>query len=271
LDWTLKNFGNNLSGAMKKHFAILTLAIVGFGLMPAYSQFGAAPGGFQFGGAMSKLFGNNQTFTADLEMQTKDSSGDAIALPGKVTFDSNKSRFEVDMTQFQSAQMPPESAEQMRYMDMKHIVIIRRPDQNATYMIYPGMQTYLENALQNPETAAAADDFKVETTELGKETVDGHPCVKSKVVVTGKDGTKHEFTIWNAVDLKNFPVKIYQAEQGNESTMTLTFKNIAFTKPAASLFDPPSDYTRYDSMRSMIQSVMFKHMDGDGNSSPLAH
>ena len=62
---------------MKKYFTILTLAIAGFGLFPAYSQFGAAPGGSQFGNGMAKLFGNNQTFSATLEMQTKDSSGDA--------------------------------------------------------------------------------------------------------------------------------------------------------------------------------------------------
>ena len=69
------------------------------------------------------------------------------------------------------------------------------------------MQSYVENVLADPETTAAPSDFKVETTELGKDTVDGHPCVKNKVIVTGKDGTPHESTVWNAMDLKNFRSK----------------------------------------------------------------
>jgi len=256
---------------MKKYFSILVLAILGFGLMPADSQSSAAPGGPQFNEVMSKLFGDNRTFTADLEIRTKDSSGDAILIPGKITFDANKSRFEADMTQTEAAQMSPESAEQMKSMDMSHIVMIKRPDEKVAYLLYPGMQAYIESPLQGPATAASTDDFKVETTELGRETVDGHPCVKSKVVVTDKNGIPHEFAIWNATDLKNFPVKIYQAEQGNGSTMTMTFRNVTFKKPDAGLFDPPPDYTKYDSQRSMIRSIVMKNMSGAGSFSPLAH
>jgi len=37
----------------------------------------------------------------------------------------------------------------------------------------------------------------------------GRPsCVKNKVIVTDDKGDKHESTVWNATDLKNFPVKI---------------------------------------------------------------
>ena len=77
----------------------------------------------------------------------------------------------------------------------------------------------------------APADFKVETTELGKETVDGHPCVKNKVVVTDKESKQHESTVWNATDLKNFPVKI---ETGRERRhFDHAFKNISLTKPDA--------------------------------------
>jgi uncharacterized protein DUF4412 len=259
---------------MKKSSSILALAILGFGLVPAYAQSGALPGGPQFNGVMSRLFGNNRTFTADLEMRTRDSSGDAIVIPGKITFDSDQSRFEADMTQLQTAQMTPEAAEQMKFMDLNRIVMIRQPDKKIAYLLYPGMRAYVESPLQDPAAAAGADDFKVETTELGRETVDGHPCVNSKVVITDKQGTPHEFTIWNAADLKNFPVKIYQAGQDNNATLTLTFKNIAFAKPDPKLFVPPPDYTKYDSPRSMIRSVMMQHMgggSGSGTFNPLAH
>src|SRR5208282_6172431 len=101
----------------------------------------------------------------------------------------------------------------------------------VAYMVYPGMQSYVENALSDSETTTAPGDFKLATTELGKDTVDGHPCVKNKVIVTDKDGNKHESTVWNATDLKDFPVKIQTAAEGGNTTMQ--FKNVSLAKPAA--------------------------------------
>ena len=100
----------------------------------------------------------------------------------------------------------------------------------------------------------------METTELGKDTVDGHDCVKNKVTVTDKEGKQHESTVWNATDLKNFPVKIVTTEQGNNGTML--FKNISMTKPAASNFEPPAGLTKYDNVQTMMQTEMMKKMGG---------
>jgi hypothetical protein len=229
--------------------------------LAAFAQPGA-PRGPHFGGAMSKLFGDNQSFSATLEIQTADPRGGAMTMPGKVTFDSGKSRFEMDMTQARGGQMPPEAAAQMKAMGMGSMVMIGRADKKVSYLIYPGMQAYVESVQSDPETTTAPSDFKMETTELGRETVDGHSCVKNKVIVTGKDGTPHTSTVWNATDLKNFPVKIQTAEQGRE--MTMLYKNITFSKADASLFNPPSDYTKYDSMQAMMQAVMMKQMGGGG-------
>jgi hypothetical protein len=211
---------------------------------------------------MDKLFGENQSFSATLEMQMATAQGGTTTMPGKLTFDSGKSRFEMDMTQAKSGQMPPEAAAQMKAMGMDRMVMIGRPDKKITYIVFPGMQSYVENALTDAEMTTAPADFKVETTELGKETVDGHPCVKSKVIVTDKDGAPHESTVWNATDPKNFPIKIQTTDQGHE--MTMLFKDVTISTPAASLFDPPSGYMKYDSMQAMMQTVIMKQMGGGG-------
>ncbi|MGA2853290.1 MAG: DUF4412 domain-containing protein [Verrucomicrobiota bacterium] len=229
--------------------------------LAAFAQPGP-PRGPQFTGAMDKLFGENQSFSATLEMQTADTSGGTMTMPGKIMFDSGKSRFEMDMTQAKGGQMPPDAAAQMKAMGMDRTVMIGRPDKKVAYMIFPGMKSYVENALSDSETTTATSDFKVETTELGKDTVDGHPCVKNKVIVTGKDGTPHESTVWNATDLKNFPVKIQTTEQGHK--MTMLYKDITLSKPDASVFEPPSDYTKYDSIQGMMQAFMMKQMGGGG-------
>jgi hypothetical protein len=154
-------------------------------------------------------------------------------------------------------------------MGMNSMVMISRPDKKISYMIYPGMQAYAENPLQDRETTASAADFKVETTELGKDTVDGHPCVKTKFIVTDDQGAKHESVVWNATDLKKFPVKIETVQQGQ--TMTILFKDVNLAKPDAGLFDPPSDYTKYDSMQAMMRAQMMKRMGGGVGMPPMDH
>ena len=227
--------------------------------LTAYAQPGP-PRGPQLGGTMDKLFGENQSFAATLEFQTTDKSSNSVTMPGKISFDAGKSRFEINMTDVQGGQMTPNIAAQMKSMGLDQMVILARPDQKAAYLVYPGLQSYVFNNLPETESVATNDDYKVETTELGKETVDGHPCVKNKAVITDKEGNKQESTVWNATDLKNFPVKIQTIEQGNNVTML--FKNVSVAKPAASLFDPPSGYTKYDNVQSMMMQQVMKRMGG---------
>jgi hypothetical protein len=254
---------------MKNHPRILVFTILCLGLFSAHAQPGAAPGGPNFSGPMGKLFGNNQSFSARVEIQNADGAGNTITMPGKISFDAGKSRFELNMTEVQSKQIPPSASAQMKSMGLDQMVMVARPDKKVAYLIYPGVQSYVVNELPDAEATAYTNDYKIDTTELGKETVDGHACVKNKVVLTSKDGDKHESTVWNATDLKNFPVKIQTTEGGTGTTML--FKNVSLTKPAASLFETPAGYTKYDSMQTMVQQQLMKHMGGGlpgGTSSP---
>jgi hypothetical protein len=256
---------------MKTPSLILVSVIVGLGLAPAYSQFGPrAQTGPQLGGSTAKLFGENTAYSATLEMQATDSTtGDTTSTPGKVAALEGKFRFEMDMAQIKGGHMSPQGAEQMKQMGMDKMVTISRPDKKVTYMVYPNLEAYAEMAIQNSEAAAPAADFKLETTQLGKETVDGHPCVKNKVVMTDKEGNKHESTVWDATDLKNFPIKIESTEQGHKATMLFT--DVKLAKPDASLFDPPTGYKHYDNMQQMMQQEMMKRMGGGMGMPPMGH
>src|SRR5882762_7715973 len=223
----------------------------------------AGPRGPQLSGSTAKLFGENAAFSANLEMQSKGASADeTMTMPGKIAFAEGKSRFEMDMTQMKGSQGRPEAAAQMRTMGMDKMIMISRPDKKVSYMVYPGLQTSAETPLPESETGKPASDFKVETTELGRETVDGHACVKNKAVVIDSEGNRHESTVWNATDLNKFPVKIEHNEQGALSTML--FKDVKLSKPEASLFDPPAGLTRYDNVQTLMQQQMMKRFrDGD--------
>jgi hypothetical protein len=75
-------------------------------------------------------------------------------------------------------------------------------------------------------------------------------------MITDKENNKHEVTVWNAADLDKFPVKIEQNESGTPSI--ITFKEIKLTKPDAALFEPPADFTKYNSYSDLVQKEMMK-------------
>jgi hypothetical protein len=244
---------------MKKHILILSLAILVLGIAPAYSQFGPMSRGSQFGGGMEKLFGDNHDFSATLEVQNKDASGGTLTIPGKLAFDQGNSRFEMNMSEMKGGKIPPSALAQMKSMGLDHVVSISLSDKKSVYVIYPNVQSYVQITSDTSAVTTNADDAVV-TTRLSEETVAGHPCVKNKAVVTDKQGEQHEFTVWNATDLKNFPIQIQMSVQGN--TITMSYSDLNFSKPDASLFSPPTGYTRYDNMQIMMRQVMIKKMGG---------
>src|SRR5208337_4712248 len=119
--------------------------------------------------------GENSAFTATLESLIKPNAGDPITLPGKIAFDAGKSRFEMNLSGASGLKLPAGAAEQMKSMGLDQITTITLPEKKLLYLVYPGLQSYVENPL--PAAAAGTNqDFKVSTTELGKDTVNGHPC-----------------------------------------------------------------------------------------------
>jgi hypothetical protein len=225
----------------------------------------AQPGGMggpMFGGSMIKLFGDNQAFSADLEIHAGAAGGDMATMPGKMAFDSGKSRFEMNVSDAKGGQIPPDAAAHMKEMGMDKTVMISRPDEKMAYLIYPDLSSYATLPLDDPEATKPVSAFKMQTTELGKETVDGHPCVKNKAVVTDESGKTHESTLWNATDLKTFPVKMEMTEQGQ--TVTLLFKNVKIAKPDAVGFSVPTKFQKYDSLMALMQHEMAKRMGGAG-------
>jgi len=222
------------------------------------------PEALQFNGAMAKLFGEHKAFSGAMEIEMKQASaGENMTMPTTLAYLNGSSRIEIDLTRAKGPQIPPGMAEQFKAMGMADMTMISREDKQTAYLIYPGLQAYTE---MKPETAApAAAQLKVNTTELGKESMDGHPCVKNKVTVTEPNGKTTEATVWNAADMKSFPVRI---ETAGKDKVTMKFKDVKFEKPAATLFDPPAGYTRYDNMQAMMQEAVMKKMLGGAGAKP---
>jgi hypothetical protein len=222
----------------------------------------SGPGG-GMNAALTKLFGDVKSFTAQTEARILDKNQrETTSLTMQFALLDGKLRTELDMAQIKSAQMPPDAAQSMKQMGMDKIVSIMRPDRNSLYLVYPGLQSYAEMPIPKGEGVGKDDDFKLEKTAQGKETIDGHPCTKHKVVITNEAGERHEALVWNASDLKDFPIQMQVLDK--EATVIMKYKDVKFVRPDEKLFDAPAGFTRYADMQQLMGAAMQKMMGGPG-------
>ncbi len=211
------------------------------------------------GEQLGKIFGKNTAFSATAQTTIKTAGGKEMqAMEFSYAMLDGKVRTEMDLMKMHSANMPPDAMGQMKQMGMDRTVHIFLPDKKMAYMVYPSLKAYCEMNTAQMTGQKEGKEPKIEETELGKETIDGHPCVKSKIVVTDEDGKKFESLVWKATDLKRFPIQTQMTTEDG-SVITTIFKDISQSKPAASLFEPPSDFKRYASMQEMMMGNM-QHM-----------
>src|SRR5262249_19151904 len=142
--------------------------------------------------------------------------------------------------------LPPGAIENLKASGMSHVISIMRPDQNQIYIIYPQQKYYTTMPMPKEEVEAVSKPRKITKTPQGNETIEGHPCVKNKVVVSGETNSIIEAITWNASDLKDFPIQIQTKEKENTSVMR--FKNVQFAMPDPKVFECPTGYTQYNTM-----------------------
>jgi len=193
--------------------------------------------------AFVKLFGSVGAFTARAETRVLDrSQNQLVRIPMEFASLDGKVRLGIDLSQVQSKDFTASTLASLKQAGMDRVVSIFRPDKKVTYIIYPGVQSYQELAQSKGETEAAEKGLKLEKSPLGKDTLDGHPCVKNKVVVKSSKGPVLEAVTWNATDLKDFPIQIEMKEKDN--TVFMHFTDVRFVKADAKQFEVPAAYGR---------------------------
>jgi hypothetical protein len=246
---------------MKKSFLCLaTLVAAG---VAALAQPGPGSPTAGLDASLNKLFGNNPAFSAKGEIKTTGDDGVDMTMTMNFTVLDNKVRSDVNMADIKSASIPPDAVASMKQMGIDRVVSIIRPDLKLLYLIYPGMKAYAKMPLPKEATLATNQEPPMDKTLLGKETIDGHPCEKNKVVMTTAPGQKQEFTTWNATDLKGFPIQIQAVTP--KGTVLLHYRDIKFEKPDVKQFEPPGGYTAYDDIQQMMMSAMQKMIPPSGN------
>lgn len=240
----------------------LALAALTFTLTSSASaQPGAGGPTPNFDAVFTKFFGEVKAFSATAEMTMK-GNGETMSVPMDFALLDEKVRMEIDLGKVKSERMPADMGAQLKQMGMDRMTTIMDPKKKSIQLIYPGLKSYTDVPMPEEQAQKVDKEPKMETTELGKETVEGHPCKKRKIVVTDDSGKSQEVLVWSATDLKDFPIKMQTADKGME--MTMIYKNLKFEKPDAKQFAPPADFTKYASMQEMMQGAMMKMMGNPG-------
>jgi hypothetical protein len=189
--------------------------------------------------AMVKLFGGN-AFTAQAEMRVMNSNHvTLLQMPTAFAADESRLRLDLDIKLIKSSTVAPEMIKMFVQAGKDRITSVVRPDKKATYIIYPSAHMY--SVMQMSAADVEIANQKLEKKSLGKETIDGHACVKNQTIVRSPKGTVLlQATTWNAVDLKDFPLQIEMKDSGNSTI--LHFMNVNLVKPDPKLFDIPAGF-----------------------------
>ena len=205
--------------------------------------------------ALAKFFSKDAEFTALAKViVTGKKARDNQTMVMRFAVSGRKMRNEMDMTKM--GNVPPRDLAGMKQMGMDQMVILALPEKSATYMVFPNLKSYCDM----PASGKGNPEGKLEKTALGTDTVEKHACKKSKLTFTDKDGKTAEAIVWEATDLKNFPIQYQTVE--NEQTTTTTFSDIKMDKPDASLFVLPESYKKYGNMQEMMMGNMQRLMQG---------
>jgi hypothetical protein len=219
----------------------LTLVVLAHNVASAQLPTAGSPTGIN--AAFVKLFGDVSAFSARLDTQVLDKSDkEWLRMPMDFVLLDRKIRMDISLEQSTSRDLTATAIASLKQSGMDRMVSIFRPDKEATFVLYPAIKKYLTLPLAKGESDAMEKGLQMEKTELGKETVDGHSCVKNKIVVKNQQKAVLQATTWNATDLRDLPIQIQTKEK--ETTVTMRFKQVRFVKTDPKQFDVPADYTQ---------------------------
>lgn len=234
--------------------AALCLGLLWPGLPAAFGQgAGSVAGANPMNAAMMKLFGSATAFSARADLHVTEKTNQHTDLPVVIAVLDGKTRMEADLNLVKSTELPPALVPTLKQLGMDQMVIISRPDKKFFLSIYPHAKSYAEIAMTKEEEAAADKNYQLAKTPEGKETIDGHACEKNKVTLTADKGEKLEAEVWNAADLKDFPVQIQMDDHG--VSLQIRFKDVKLARPDAKQFEAPAGMTRYDSAEKILEAL----------------
>lgn len=209
--------------------------------------------------SMTRFFGTNTNFIAKAEVRVLDKQQhETTAMTMGFEMLGSKIRVDINMAEVKSKEMSPEFAATMKQIGMDQMTTIELPEKKSIITIYPGLKSYTESPMPKDEVEGAFKTYKTDKKRLAKETIDGHPCEKNDMTFVDDKGAQEHVTLWNATDMKNFPLQLQMTV--DDSSMVMKFKDVKLGRPDPANFEAPPGLTLYDDLNSLMTNAVNKRM-----------
>lgn len=206
---------HRVGGAEMSHWrASLLLLLLLLGAGRGWAQFDG-PGSPGVSASLMRLFGTNLAFTAQVEYQLLGPDNkERIGAPMSLARLNNRIRVEVDMSRMRNRE-ESDALAKLKPLGLDQVTSVIRPDLRATVVAFPKLRAFVKLPMPPEEADAFTKPGKMERTPIGPEKMEGRLCTKYRVVATDAQGRRHEATVWNASDLRDFPVCVATREGGH--------------------------------------------------------
>jgi hypothetical protein len=236
-------------------------------VVPALAQFDG-PGSPGVSASLIRLFGTNTAFTAQVEYQllAKDNK-ELIGIPMNFARLGNRLRVEIDLARMRN-RVQPNAVAQLKPLGIDQVVSIVQPDRRETCQVFPKLRALVKLPMPPGEEAAFLKPAKMQRTVIGREKMEGFACVKYRVVAEDDQGKRREVTVWNATELRDFPVCVAMRE--GDETAVMRFRQIQFVRPEAAKFEPPTGYVEYADIGALMAGPAAKYMTANKTATPAS-
>ena len=210
--------------------------------------------------AMLKLFGDITAFSSKADVRLQEKGQEPMTMTINFAMLEGNVRVDLDMSNVKSAQLSAEILASYKSAGMERVTTILRRDRKSALLIYPSVQSYVELPMSREEARDMERRFKIDKTKLGRETIEGQACDKTRVVVSADAGEKQEAVVWYAPSLKDFPLRM-QMDQPR-MTVTMQYHDVSLNRPETRQFDAPVGFSKYASVEQLVQKAMRKALGG---------
>jgi len=204
-------------------------------------------------------------------------SAQAANLPmaPKVEYSADQTMETADATVTGKVYVTPTRERREMNMSGETMTMIVRRDKKLGWTLMPSEKMYMEISFdqvlnQQPENP---DNYKIETTAMGTENINGVAAEKTKVVMTNKqDGNKMSGFWWVTKDGIVVKMDVKAEQRGESGRIKLTLSNLKIGKQNPALFEIPAGYSKMNmpSMQNIQDMMRAAEQDSANDEAPKA-
>jgi hypothetical protein len=140
-------------------------------------------------------------------------------------------------------------------MEGQKMVMIARHDKKVAWVLMPEDKSYMEMKFPKEGRKDDISGYKIETTTIGPETVNGVKTTKSKIIMTGPKGEKLGGFWWASKEGIIVKMDAISVDKGSKDRFKIELKNLKIGKQNPSLFEVPAGYTKMDMGGMMMRGL----------------